>query len=1588
MRRHSLLISVLLPILFLITLGSISRSYSVMAQAGATEGTLTAVDAKGSAGQCPLKHTEVKTEISGFLARTVVTQQFENPFTDKIEAVYTFPLPPAAAVDDMTIVVGERIVKGKIMRRDDAQATYDEARANGKVAALLKQQRPNIFTQAVANILPGQKINVTISYVETLEYDEGSYEWSFPMVVGPRYIPAAVPSDKTAPEPGANEANPVAPVTDAAEISPSVMPEGERAGHDISIEVNIDAGVPLVDFQSRTHDIDALQPGSGKAIVRLRDQATIPNKDFVLKYTVAGSQIEDALLLHRKDKDGFFTFILQPPQRVTAPDVTPKELVFVLDTSGSMGGFPIEKAKETMNLALDGLYPQDTFNVITFAGETKILFSEPVPATPENLRKARNLLASVDSDGGTEMMKAIRAALDPSDAQDHVRITCFLTDGQVGNDAEIISEVQKHPRARVFAMGFGSAPNRYLLDKITQDGRGEAEYVLNDDTSGVAKRFHERVRNPLLTDVSVEWVGLSVSDVYPKIIPDLFSAKPVVISGRFAGGGKGLLRLKGMMSGREFVREIPVEFPEEETGHDVLATLWARRKIDDLMGADMTAFQVDPRQADKKRNDLKTEIENLGLTYRLLTQFTSFVAVEDSTITDGLEPRRVDVPVESTQGGSVASVAGSGGPACSVCATVTVTAVSATVNTTGSSVSTTVTEGLPFQSRDLQSLMLLAPGTVAPRPTDSVSSTLANISVNGQPPRENSFLIDGVNGDFGIAPGGQSPGASLSGSTPPLTATGAANPIWSVSALQEVTLNTYGTAPESGRNSGAQIAIVTKSGTNYFHGSSFFYFGHDALDASDWFANSRTLAKPRHRLSDFGGTFGGPIQRDHWFFFSSYEGLRLRQPVVALTDVPSLASRSSAPANLQPLLNLYPLPNRADRGDGFAEFASSFANQGRHDSSSLRVDGAPKNNLNLSAYYQITDSSADERGAGGLSLNTLNRLANRAQTITGSASFALSSTLVAEVKANYGHFTSRSAFVLDAFGGATLPAFALAPDNALLSVDLNARSTRLLSGEGISNTQRQFNLLGAVTKSVGAHTIKIGGDYRRIFPIIRLRPLEQSALFDGVAQALTGSAARVNFLSRSQSQRPVFHNTSVYGQDEWRLTPKLTLTYGTRWEVNPAPNASDKNNALAVTQIDEPASLTLAPPGTRLWQTTYGNFAPSVGVAYSPLSDSMVIRGHFGLVYAHGDAAAGDAYADSYPFLNGQSQFNVPFAFAGTPPPSSNVITVPFAAFDPHLRQPYLIEWNASVQQLFGSSQSLEASYLGNAGKRLSLTNTFLHQNSIFDFLRLTNNGGSSNYNALQVQFTRQFANPFGARVSYTWAKSTSDFSEDRATRALLRSTDLQDERGPSDFDIRHTLTGYVFYDLPTPFASGFRNALTRKWRLDTAFSVRSAPPVDVVYAIPTSFGYLYARPDVIAGSPLYLNDPGAAGGRRINAAAFSVPQALRQGTLGRNALRGFPLSQLSMALRRRFSFTESVKLTLGAEANNIFNHPNFAAPAGNEATLGTIFTPGSVSANPTFGQSFTNAARSPWGIPGSSFGSSYYAGGARTMKLSVKLEF
>jgi Ca-activated chloride channel family protein len=632
-------------VLFLIAIAAIAEQPKETATEETPGGELVISNDRGETpGVCPLQHTDVQADIAGYVGRTRVRQSFVNPTKEKIEAVYVFPLPDDAAVDAMTMIIGARRIRGQIKPREAARKTYEDAKAQGKVASLLDQERPNIFTQAVANIEPGAKIEIEIAFTQTLPYKDGVFEWAFPIVVGPRYMPGAPTGEKPGGKSGGGFAPDTTQVPDASKISPWIAPPGTRAGHDISLKVNLDTGMGLYDVKSVLHEINVQKTGRGQAVITLKDQATIPNKDFILRYRSAGEQIGDALLTTSDEKSRYFTLVLQPPQRVAPDAARPKEMVFVIDRSGSMGGFPIEKAKAAMKLCIEGMNPRDTFNLLSFAGGTGACFPQPMPNTAANRATALKYLQDLYGSGGTEMMTAIHAALDrPADPQ-RLRIVCFMTDGYIGNDAEIIEAVKKNAgTARVFSFGIGNSVNRYLLDGMAKAGRGEVEYVtLQDDGDAAAKRFHERIDSPVLTDISLDWGDLPVEDVFPKKIPDLFSVQPMMIFGRMKGDKAGTITLRGKTGAGDYERKIVFD-PTESQNHEALASLWARAKVNHLLDGYEGANPAGQKE-------LKEEITGLAVEHRLMTQFTSFVAVDETRVTAGGDAKTVQVPVEMPEG--------------------------------------------------------------------------------------------------------------------------------------------------------------------------------------------------------------------------------------------------------------------------------------------------------------------------------------------------------------------------------------------------------------------------------------------------------------------------------------------------------------------------------------------------------------------------------------------------------------------------------------------------------------------------------------------------------------------------------------------------------------------------------------------------------------------------------------------------------------------------------------------------------------------------------------------------------------------------
>jgi len=594
-------------------------------------------------GPCPLQHTDVTVEIAGFVARVRVTQTFSNPFPDPVEAVYTFPLSHRAAVDAMWLRTGEREIRGAIHRREEARAIYEQARRSGRVAALLDEERRNVFTQSVANLMPGATVEVEIHYVEMLAFEAGRFEWSFPTVVGPRFVPGRpLGTSGTGIVPDTDR------VPDASRITPPVTPPGTRAGHDIDIDVSLDVGVRVGGIESPLHEVVVERDGTRRARVRLARRDEIPNRDFVLRYEVSGDKLRSGTLVHRTPgEDGFASFLLLPPRRVTPRTAQPKELVFVIDRSGSQSGLPLAKAKETLLWILDRLHPRDTFQVLDFGSGANLLFERPRLATPETVARARAHVESLQANGGTYMAEAIqRVAGMPAD-DNRLRIVTFMTDGYVGNDREVIELVRRvRGTSRWFPFGTGNSVNRFLLDAMAREGGGEAEIVLLDAAGDeVAERFWERIASPALTDVQLEFEGLDVYDVYPREVSDVWADRPLVIHARYGRAGRGRVVVRGYRAGQPYREVLDVHLPARADGRGALASMWARARVDALLARDRLALQ-----AGRFPEVLREQVVEVALAHGILTPFTSFVAVEERVVNEAGIPRRVAVPVEMPQG--------------------------------------------------------------------------------------------------------------------------------------------------------------------------------------------------------------------------------------------------------------------------------------------------------------------------------------------------------------------------------------------------------------------------------------------------------------------------------------------------------------------------------------------------------------------------------------------------------------------------------------------------------------------------------------------------------------------------------------------------------------------------------------------------------------------------------------------------------------------------------------------------------------------------------------------------------------------------
>jgi hypothetical protein len=937
---------------------------------------------------------------------------------------------------------------------------------------------------------------------------------------------------------------------------------------------------------------------------------------------------------------------------------------------------------------------------------------------------------------------------------------------------------------------------------------------------------------------------------------------------------------------------------------------------------------------------------------------------------------------------------------------VTITGGAPLVNTQSAAVNTvidhTYVENMPLNGRSFQDLILLTPGVVTATPQNGAFTGIAGeFSVNGQRTESNYYTVDGVSANTGLYPGGVTR-ASTSGSLPASTALGTTQGLVSVDALEEFRVQSSTYSAEYGRSPGGQFDFVTRSGTNQWHGTAFDYLRNDAFDANDWFNGFFGQPKSPLRQNDFGGTLGGPVTiphlyrgQDRTFFFFSYEGLRLLQPQAAnITYVPDSALRQSAPAALQPVLNAFPVANGPDQGNGLAEFIGAWSNPSQIDATSVRLDHSVSQKLKL--FFRFSDTSSNATNRSTAAASNLSPFAFTTRTYTFGAVAVLSSRWSNELRLNYSSNAGTQSTVIDDFKGAKPVNLAQlqgidSGDRAYaVSLRLGFPGYFVVLTQGPSvGVQRQWNLADALNLALGHHRIKVGIDYRR------LAPLQQegnpTVNYDFVsANSVQGNSPDVGSIQNFAPAYPLYHNYSAFGQDEWRFTPRLNISAGVRWEINPAPGAETTSNLpyTILGNLAQPSSWSLAPQGTPLWKTTWHNFGPRLGATYV-LRDSRdfetVVRGGAGIFFDTGQQNGSWGYegpnfqATAFFGSLQDKPVSFPVPLAQFNPSFVNPPSPPFALFfvnSPNLQLPYTIQWNVSIEQAMGGSQALTVSYVGANGRRLLEENELHAQpvNPNFGYVFLYRNGLTSDYDSLQVKFQRRLSQGLTALGSYTWSHAIDYGSQNAAFQYI---------RGNSDYDVRHNFSGAFSYELPNAFKNSLARALSRNWSIDDRLTARTGFPValDGSGSFDPATGSLqYTGLDIVPGQPIYIHGAQCPvvsgspcpGGRAINVKAFAFPAAGQFGDAPRNFARGFGAWQMDTGVRRRFVINERLSVLFRTEAFNVLNHPNFGQ-------IFPFFFPGST----TFGKPTATLAQSLGGLS-----PLYQLGGPRSLQFSLKLNF
>jgi hypothetical protein len=806
----------------------------------------------------------------------------------------------------------------------------------------------------------------------------------------------------------------------------------------------------------------------------------------------------------------------------------------------------------------------------------------------------------------------------------------------------------------------------------------------------------------------------------------------------------------------------------------------------------------------------------------------------------------------------------------------------------------------------------------------------------------NYFTVDGVSANSGVSGGGL-PAQSTGGALPGLTAFGSLDSLLARDAMQEVRVQTSTAVPEFGRLPGGQISLSSRSGSNEVHGSLFYGFRNRVLDANDWFSNQHGDARAPLRLQDFAATLGGPVRRNRTFFFLSYEGMRLSQPFIWRQPVPAAAARDDAPDWVRPVLNLFPEPNGRDLGNGLAEWTGRVTRPSRLDIGSARLDHAITSRLTVFARYSESPSST-EFGAGPVNLLDL-----PARGLTMGLNLRARHDLVFDLRLNTSTATANSVWKQPDPANPACYRFVISSGNcnSLVRLSIGGAGDVVAGVEG-RRTQSQFQINQSGAWNRGAHSIQFGADYVRLAP----ERLDATGSVSVIADRLDDLDFNKTWIANSAPQNvaAVVTELSLFAEDTWRVTPRLTATYGLRWEITPSPG--ETANILDPLQNSVNALDHRPKP---IWRSTYEHLAPRFGVAYRPReSGRTVVRAGAGVYFDSSLSLATDMVNDG--------PLNVSLYQSGRNGLFSTVLRFGFL---PNLQLPAVKQWNVTVEHAFDDRDVVSAGYVGSSGRNL-IRREMGGQGSVeTDWLALATNHGASDYHSLQAQYRRRMARGFDVLASYAWSHSIDNSSTDSGMYWAGSRLTPDRDRASSDFDVRQLFTGGFTYE-------------TRGWALDGMFHARAGFPINVLNAEQfTGIGFENAfRPDLSSGQPNWIKDANAPGGKRINTAAFRAAANSAQGSLGRNALSGFGMSQLDLALRREFSVGERRSFQLRIEAFNALNHPNFADPV-------RFLT------SPLFGQSgsMLNLMLGT-GSPGSGLAPIFQAGGARSLQIVVRFRF